>query len=58
MTERGAQRAYGGLAAGALEVFAVDLQSAIYKRAAGALEEFAAAPLTIYKQSTATPGLI
>ncbi|TKX73504.1 hypothetical protein EXE46_13970 [Halorubrum sp. GN11_10-6_MGM] len=37
-------------AAGALEVFAVDLPAAIYKRAAGVPEVFFVAPLTtIYK---------
>ena len=47
--ERGAQRAYCGLAAGASEVFVVDLPAIIYKRVAGTLAVFAADPQsTIY----------
>ncbi|PHQ47752.1 hypothetical protein DJ68_00205, partial [Halorubrum sp. C3] len=43
-SDRGAQRAYGVLATGALEVFAVDPRSIIYKRATGALEVFSVDP--------------
>ncbi|WP_394295015.1 hypothetical protein, partial [Halorubrum distributum] len=51
-SERGAQRAYCDLAAGALEVFAAE-SSITYCRAAGALEVLAADPLTtIYQKST------
>jgi len=42
------------LAAGALEVFIVDPQSAVYSRAAGALKEFTATPPIAYKRPTAT----
>ncbi|WP_082224254.1 hypothetical protein [Halorubrum sp. T3] len=53
MSDRGAQRACARLATGALEVFAVDPQSSIYKQAAGDLEVFAVDPRsTIYKRTT------
>ncbi|WP_249191464.1 hypothetical protein [Halorubrum ruber] len=52
MSDRGAQRAYDALTAGALEEFAADPLAVIYKRAAGYLAVFAANPLTvIYKQA-------
>ncbi|RLM68373.1 hypothetical protein DVK07_11395 [Halorubrum sp. Atlit-26R] len=52
MSDRGAQRAYCALAAGALAVFAAEPLSAVYKRAAGALAVFAAEPLSaVYKRA-------
>ncbi|EMA70448.1 hypothetical protein, partial [Halorubrum distributum] len=49
----GAYVAYGVLATGALEVFAVVLRSITYRRATGALAAFAVDPqLAIYNQST------
>ncbi|PSQ57680.1 hypothetical protein BRD22_01025 [Halobacteriales archaeon SW_8_68_21] len=43
---------YAALTAGALEAFAVDLQSAVYKRATGALEVFAVdLQLAVYKRA-------
>ena len=56
--ERGAQQAARVLAAGALAVFAVDLQSVIYKRGAGALVVFTVdqRPAT-YSRATAALGV-
>ena len=55
--DRSAQRACAVLAAGALEVFAVESVSVVYKRAAGALEAFnTAQPPEIPQNSKPTAG--